>query len=77
MVHVSTIHANDEHGQQATFREVEHEGETFEFRVDLGAVDDPEDDGHEYVGEDRGEVPDEVEQALAEHGAGASGGGGA
>ncbi len=66
-----TIHEKDERGDQRTVREVDHDGETYRFEVDLDAADDDEADGHEYDG-DRAAVPAEVEQALGEFGAGAS-----
>lgn len=66
-----TIHETDERGEQVTRREVLHQGETYEFEVDLSAGEEEGRDGHIYDG-DRSEVPAEVEQALGEFGAGAT-----
>lgn len=66
----STIHRNDEDGNQETVREVVFGGETYEFAVDLEADDGEMADGHEYLGE--GDVPAEVRAELTRFGAGAA-----
>jgi hypothetical protein len=68
MPETRTSHYNDD-GEQVTEREVTHEGETYRFEVDLDEADST-DDGHTYLDGDRSEVPDEVEAALREFGAG-------
>jgi hypothetical protein len=68
MPETQTQHYNDD-GEQVTEREVRTQGDTYRFEVDLDA--DDQEDGHTYQDGDRGDVPEEVEQALREFGAGA------
>lgn len=70
---IQTIHTN-ENGTQETRRVVQHGAVEYEFRVDLDATEDPDADGHEYLGDDRDNVPAAVENALTEYGAGPAGG---